>query len=332
MRRPPLHRKLLYALVPTVFVLVNAAALGEWWLRRQQPGAFDQRVLQPSPLSDPAHPHRRCYAEHPTVGYAPRPGTCGRDDRGLRVHEPGLPGDPLKVLVVGDSIADQDEWVAVLQDQLEVELQRPVLALNSGVPGFDTCSEVALMEARAQAADVDLVLLQLCLNDFEVSAAVLPLGDGQVRLHAGSTYELPAWVLRSRLALWAAMRWGWGLVGEGQRRSTEPIDSCLDHLVDLSKEEGFIVATAVFPAFVSDPSSMDVVVEGRRATAGAAEDHALALMELRGVPAWNLRAWLQARGPLENQRNAPHDVWHPDTPAQHAIGRSLAPVLADLLR
>ena len=76
------------------------------------------------------------------------------------------------------------------------------------------------------------------------------------------------------------------------------------------------MATAVFPAFISDPSSMDVVVEGRRATAGAAEDHALALME-RGA-GLNLRAWPGAGPAGEPAERAPRRLAprHPG-PARH---------------
>ena len=330
----PLGRRLLFAAIPALFVLGNGVVLAEWWLRRQQPAALDQQVLGPSPLSNPNHDQFACYEEHPLLGYVPRVGRCGRDARGLRFHDATAPDspDPLRVLVLGDSIADQDLWVGWTRAAAEASLGAPLQAFNSGVPGYDTCSEVALLEERLLEVDPDALVLQFCLNDFEVSAAVLPLGDGRVRLHAGHTYEVPAWVLRSRLALFAMVKLGLGRGEEAAlRKPTAPIDPCLDRLAEIAEERDIPVGVVLFPAFVSDPDSLSVPVAGAPMTVAEAEAHARALFDARDFSTVPLRPVLAASGPLEQQRNEPRDLWHPDKRTQKRIGDALGPFLAGLL-
>lgn len=328
----PFGRRLLFAAIPSLFVLGNGLVLAEWWLRRQQPRALDQQVLGPSPLSNPNHDQFACYEEHSLLGYVPRAGRCGRDANGLRVHDATRPSDrtPLRVLVLGDSIADQDQWVGWTRSEAEKALGVPLQAFNSGVPGYDTCSEVALLEERLLDVEPDALLLQFCLNDFEVSAAVVPLGDGRVRLHAGHTYDVPAWVLRSRLALFAMLKLG---IGRGEaatlRKPTAPIDPCLDRLAEIGRERDIPVSVVLFPAFVSEPDALRVPVAGEPMTVSQAEAHARALFDARGFSTFALRPVLAAAGPLESQRNEPRDLWHPDKATQKRIGVALGPFVAE---
>lgn len=329
-----LGRRLLFAALPTLFVLGNGVVLAEWWLRRQQPKALDEQVLVPSPLSNPNHDQFACYEEHPLLGYVPRVGRCGRDARGARFHPATRSGtqEPLRVVVLGDSIADQDLWVDETRVRAEHMLAAPLEAFNGGVPGYDTCSEVALLEERLEDIDPDAILLQFCLNDFEVSAAVLPLGNGRVRLHAGDTHEVPAWVLRSRLALYGVLKLGLGRVAHNPlRKPNAPVSPCLDRLAEFGRERDLPISVVLFPAFVSDPTALSVPVEGATLTVAEAEAHAKALFDARGFATFALRPVLDAAGPLEAQRNEPRDLWHPDKATQKRIGAALGPFLAEVM-
>ena len=109
--------------------------------------------------------HRECYRLNLTTGYEPIPEKCGRDANGFYTIQVGETGEPYKVLVLGDSIADQHRWVQRMSFDLSDHLSRPVLTKNAGTPGFDTCSELQMYLDKGLKDDFDLVLLQFCPND-----------------------------------------------------------------------------------------------------------------------------------------------------------------------
>jgi len=288
--------------------------------------------LRPSPLAVAGHADAACYAPHPVLGWAPLPGTCGREAHGT-VQTPALAGAPPagvpRVVVLGDSIADQRVWVAEATAAAARARGGPLVTYNAGVPGYDTCSEVTLLEERLLSLRPDRVLLQFCLNDFEVSAAVLPAGPGWVRVQGPQPVELPAAVLRSRLALDLALRFGWGRPAAIAHRPQLGVGPCLDRLAALGAAHGFDVRVVLFPALSDAPAEGTVEIAGQPQPWDAAEAAAEALFAARGFPVLALRGPLAARGPLVAQRDQPLDVWHPDRPAQLAIGPLVGPFLAD---
>jgi len=324
-------RRLRLAAASAALSVLCAAAGAEAYLRARH-HTYHPDNLRPSPLAVDGHADAACYAAHPLLGWAPRPGTCGREAHGT-VQTPALQGAPPagvpRVVVLGDSIADQRVWVAEATAAAARARGAPLVTYNAGVPGYDTCSEVTLLEQRLLALRPDRVFLQFCLNDFEVSAAVLPAGDGWVRVHGPRPVELPAAVLRSRLALDLSLRFGWGRPAAIAHRPQLAVGPCLDHLAALSAAHGFDVRVVLFPALTDTPAEGRVEIAGLPTPWDAAEAEAAALFAARGFPVLDLRGPLAARGPLVSQRDQPLDVWHPDAATQRALGPLVGPFLAD---
>ena len=87
------------------------------------------------------------------------------------------------------------------------EWNSPVISRNAGTPGFDTCSELQLFKDKAAHIDADTLILQFCPNDIAVTATVIPLPYGNARVYIGWEYaEFPAWILKSRVATYIALR------------------------------------------------------------------------------------------------------------------------------
>ena len=273
-----------------------------------------------------------CYRPSLSRGYEPIPGRCGRNAHGMmaRRGDAAKPSGGLRVLVLGDSIADQRLWVEVMEARLQT--LRPGFVIdtwNAGVGGYDTCSELNVYLEHGAAADADIVLLQYCLNDLTLgSAAVMPLGGGRSRLFAGETYlDLPNLLFRSRLATWAALRYGIyeaGRVGIHSRaRGFEESGRCLLGLKTAVEAQGAILRVAAFPPLFSDeasPKDKAIFHLGYDWGREVSRD----LFDRMGLPALDLAMPLEAHGGLRQFRHQPDDPWHPDTRGQEILGDALA--------
>jgi hypothetical protein len=101
--------------------------------------------------------------------------------------------------------------------------------------------------------------------------------------------------------------------------------------MEIGQEREIPVGVVLFPAFVSDPDALRVPVAGEARTVAEAEAHARALFDERGFSTFPLRPVLAAAGPLEDQRNEPRDLWHPDKVTQKRIGAAVGPFVAEVL-
>lgn len=193
-RRPlPLSRRLLFACVPAVALLLGAELLIRAFRAPLHFGSF--RDLRTDLL-------KRNYPAvmDPQLGYAPRPGFASRDnhwgtqvsidDDGLRRNGPGPtpPGDRCIVCVgdsftFGDEVDDDASWPA----RLEAALQQPVK--NGGVFGYSFTQAVLRAEqliARFPTSDVVLGFIPDDLTRSEYSRRYTPApwfdleGDGLV--------------------------------------------------------------------------------------------------------------------------------------------------------
>ncbi len=322
-----LAKRLVFSLVPASALLLAGLVVGELWARAQHV-TMDPDAGQSAPSEDGT----ACYRPSMTRGYEPIPGTCGRNDAGF-VPFGGAPawGDR-RVLVLGDSIADQRRWVNTMAAGLNQGLDERVVVWNGGVPGYDSCSELRVLEEGGLAFDPELVVLQFCLNDYAVSATILPLPDGRVRFHAQSVHEFPGWVLRSRLLTMTLLRLGAANVGRTPERriQSDPAEHCIARMAELGREHGFELWVALFPYLHSDLDHPEATVPMDARDVGAREVEARirGFLDEQGIAYTDLRPVLEDQGPIQAQRNQPRDPWHPDDGAQAVIGGALA---ADLL-
>lgn len=328
MRHPARH--LVYALVPAAVLAVALLAGGEAWMRRR-PLTWDPYALSTAPAV-----HADCYRLSPTVGYEPVPGACGRDARGF-YRDAGGGDDPgaLRVLVLGDSVADLRAWVRAMgQAMTERIAPRPVAVWNGGVPGYDTCTEVQTLRERGLSLAPDLVVLQVCPNDLAVAATVVPAGPGRVRFHVAAEYtEFPRWILQSRLLTFAFLKYGVFRSLESPRRGTETaMATCLADLADLGQRHGFGILVAHFPALSDAPDEPETTFldyREARLTPWEAEERSRDLVARSGLPVFDVRGALTGHR-LRDLRVAPDDPWHPGAEGQVLLGRALGEAVSDL--
>ena len=78
-----------------------------------------------------------------------------------------------RILIIGDSISfggdvsPEQTFAAVLERKLRDELGEPVDVWNSGTPGYNTTQEATLLGDIGPNIRPNLVIVQLCLNDYE---------------------------------------------------------------------------------------------------------------------------------------------------------------------
>jgi lysophospholipase L1-like esterase len=91
--------------------------------------------------------------------------------RSNREHVKPKPPGTLRILGLGDSftfgygVEYEQTWGHLLEQRLSARLNRPVEFINTGVGGFNTVNEVALLEDRGLDFDPDLIILFWCGND-----------------------------------------------------------------------------------------------------------------------------------------------------------------------
>ncbi len=325
------QKAVLLGLMP-IIILAGGAVAAEL-LARQRGLIIDPAALTPSPLAGPgqkAHSDARCYRPPPTLGYEAVPNRCFRNAVGMLGDEPDQrPPGAYRVLVLGDSIAHQDLWVKDMVSALSHGLPgRKVQYFNAGVPGYDTCHELRVLEERGLKLEPDLVLVQFCINDFMVAANVLPTGDDRVRVMVGaSAWEYPGWVLRSHLLTWGLTRLREADVQRMRRMDkTAVVRSCLARMQRLTRSRGARLMVAVFPALVDGDARL---TSSPKDSYFSLERRIKGLLVGLGIPHLELRGSFAGRPSLQTYRVHERDVWHPNVPGQKIIGEALA---AEILR
>lgn len=324
-------KRLALCLIPLV-VLAAGAAVAEVYARHRGL-LLDPAALEPSPLGGTSRGPQsdaRCYRPSPTVGYEAVPNRCRRNELGM-ITDSALEKPPgaFRVLVLGDSIANQHRWVQAMADELAQGLPgRKVQYFNAGVPGYDTCHELRTLEERGLKTDPDLVLVQFCPNDFMVASNVLPVGHDRVQLLVGTrAWEYPAWVLHSHLLTFVLTRVVEADVQRVMRMDQAVvIRACFERIQSITRQRGIPVMVAAFPALVSVHSKRS----GTRLGSHVQLEHKIKkLLAGLGIRYLDLRQSLAGGPPLSSYRNMVRDVWHPNDEGQRIIGKALA---RDILR
>lgn len=253
---------------------------------------------------------RRCLAPSRSRHWAPIPGECGADSLGLHRLSSTIPGEPLRLLLLGDSISTHTLWVESMRQHLEQALQGPIELANAGVSGYDTCQELATFSELGERYRPQVVVLQTCPND-ALSSGVLMLQDSHTfSLLVGERMaRVPNWALRSRIMTWAflmpAIRGA-----EPGRRNHAP--QCLDALARSLQERSVPHFVLLFPALVDsgDPARGE----------WQAERSLVEQVAMTGAPYLDLRGPLEQEGPLPGLRFRPEDTLHPNEKAQAIVG------------
>ena len=276
----------------------------------------------------------KCYRPSLTLGYEPRPGTCQFNEYGFEAPGHKLKKAPgtFRVLVLGDSLSAGQAWVRYAEKKLLAAVPGKRIELwNGGIPGFDTCSELGMLEERGWAIDPDLVLLQFCVNDFTVTATIIPLADGRgVTYFVGDQgHELPPWLLSSRLLTWLTVRYH--LSGATKidriRENEKYVDRCLKLFVQQTAARKVPLTVAIFPALISGEGTP----EDRRVAGPFRHWEKLAqtLAARHGADTVTLREAMEKSGPLHKLRgHEPRDMWHPNVKGNMLAGAHIARHLA----
>lgn len=302
---------LLLAVVPTAALLVAA----EFIFRRYQP-VVDQRAWGTHPRGEWAS----CYRPSVTLGYEPVPGRCGFNSLGLAAdHARDKDRQTLRVLLLGDSLSERQGWVGDMRRRLSAGVPgRRVEVWNGGVTGYDTCAELRVLQEKGWRANPDLVLVQLCINDFFATSSILPLPGGRVRFHAGArSVEMPAWVLSSQLLTWLIIRLGLAEEGPGRGPGAASVERCLARMKQEADTRRVPLAVLVFPVL----SSTGGAPRGTVATYLGLEREAGHICSRLKLSCFRLRPGLERAGSVARLRQRPDDPWHINVQGQQLVGR-----------
>ena len=328
-----MRKKILFALIPSIILLCSMLIGVEIWLRSQHI-SWDPHGADSGPRA-----HLNCYRPAVTTGYEAVPNTCDRDEDGYYRSwtEAEEPLNAYSILVFGDSIADQNQWVQQATRTLAKNWDRPVISRNAGTPGFDTCSELQLFKEKSAHIKADALVLQFCPNDLAVTATVVPLSDGRARIYVGWEYtEVPAWVLRSRLATYIALRFVQRNGGKDiLRSSSSPVLQCLQQFKEMTAKRGMDFQVILFPPFVDDYEDRTPLVSIKEGDLSAEDVEAQSrkVLQEAGIEFLEVRDIFKNReASLVEHRDHPTDMWHPNSRAQNFIGEDLGTYLAEKLQ
>ena len=318
-----MFKKFLFSLIPIGAALTLGLGAIEFNLR-QKHTSWDPNGVDSGPRG-----HRECYRLDINTGYEPIPNKCNRDDKGFyRTWKGDANPEAYRMLVFGDSIADQHMWVQGTTELLEFNWKRPVETKNAGTPGFDTCSELQMFRDKGMDEQFDHVLLQFCPNDLASTATIVALPNERVRFFIGFDYvEFPRWVLSSRILTWISIhtlhRHHQSI---GNRASTEPIEHCLREFKELTEQRQARFSVVLFPSFIDDTKSNEIIlqIKGTHFNTKRAEEESRKLLDDLNVDYIEVRdIFTERQLSLESHRNVPDDLWHPNDDGQKVIGRAL---------
>ncbi|MBF0594281.1 MAG: SGNH/GDSL hydrolase family protein [Candidatus Omnitrophica bacterium] len=220
-------------------------------------------------------------SDDPIIGYGYRPGykvsytAQSSANKGFEINRDGFrdieypvkkPGNTYRIVILGDSTTAgngipllSDIYAKQLEIMLNQQKDRHYEVLNMGVGGYQTVQEVELLENRGLNYDPDLVVLTVCLNDFDLHS------DGGVYeelLNENKGYQLPPKAFRfvlnhSRLAFMIYYRilsgfsripyWQW--YERSVLRGRDPVQAGLSTLAALQQKRRFSVVVVVLPYF-----------------------------------------------------------------------------------
>ena len=324
-----MFKKFLFSLIPVGAALSIGLGAVEYNLR-QKHTSWDPNGVDSGPRG-----HRECYRLDINTGYEPIPNKCNRDDKGFyRTFKGPSNPDAYKILVFGDSIADQHLWVQYATNQLENLWDQSVETKNAGTPGFDTCSELQMFRDKGLDEHFDHLLLQFCPNDLASTATIVALPNDRVRFFIGFEYvEFPRWVLSSRILTWFSIQTlNRQHQSDGNRASIEPIEQCIREFKELTAQKSARFSVVLFPSFIDNLDSEEIIltIKGEHFNTKTAEERSRQLFQDLDIDIIEVRDIFKERGlSLESHRNVPNDLWHPNNEGQDIIAQALGTWLSN---
>ena len=307
--------RLLARLALVVLATGASLAAAEAYARHRWP---QDGALKPGTLDGRTE---SCALRHPTRGWSIT-GKCGRDERALFIQPRAAPAGAWRLLVVGDSVAEE-EWVAALAEELEPAVGRPVELLNAATSGYNTCQEAVTLVELIEDLRPDAILLETCPNDSAGSSVVIPQGAWSAVAWNDEWRMVPTALLRSRLVQLAIVSRS---APSGKGNLGRSVGGCATAAAAAAKRAGIPMVVVHFPMFI-DPDEVGGRFTGMRAEQAGIAD-AWRPVDVPQVSGFDV---LSKRGALRAMATDDQDRIHPAHSEGAAIGRALVgPVAAAL--
>ncbi len=215
-------------------------------------GGMDPLVERPE-LVRTENQRPDCIRPAAQVGYELVPGHCGANDLGFRSPNRAVEKaeGTTRILAMGDSITEQRAWVDILERVL-TESGHPRLEVwNLGVTGYSVLNELEQLRWRALDLDPDMVILQVCLNDYG-HTPVLFSHEGELHwlqadtgaMGLGALWLLEHSALYRYLLLRSVERAHWGT---GDPAYLDRVDAALAEMKALCEARGIPFHVVLFP-------------------------------------------------------------------------------------
>jgi lysophospholipase L1-like esterase len=133
--------------------------------------AYDYKnsIVSESVYTDDSWSH--CYRKSDTLGYELIPNSSNSiNSLGMRDKEypKKKANDNYRILVIGDSITEMGKWHSIIENRLNAATNYDKYeVLNAGVSGWNLYQYWAYLKYKGIKLNPDLVILGICLNDFE---------------------------------------------------------------------------------------------------------------------------------------------------------------------
>ena len=106
-------------------------------------------------------------------------------------------------MVLGDSLSDREGWASLIAQKYPHRIR------NGAVSGYGNCQELHWFKELDSRIKIEGVILQMCPNDFEGSAALVPMENGSIRYFWGSKgFDVPRWIFSSHFLTYSVLNYG----------------------------------------------------------------------------------------------------------------------------
>lgn len=246
----------------------------------------------------------------PGPGYELAPnwhGSVETDARGLRSRAPDAEPPRYKVLLIGDSVTFgsgvryEDAFGSKLETMLNRGLGRSVAVWNAGVPGYNTTQEELALRHMGPLVQPDLVLVQVCMNDY-MAAPVLTPGKtlDATHMEGGGGFSLVQLLYRSRVFVLVKEK-----LKDQEKRAPERFPKWMHYISHLKNKPGWAQVKESLVKMKADADSLHArlvvvvfpVEEQLRIPDHSLQDDLGTFLELHGIAMLDLFPAFKAHWP-----------------------------------